>query len=294
MTPTRRHFLAASAAATAAVATTRSSPAADSALGRAKNTKFACNVEMWFSKEKNFLKRLEGAAALGFPAVEIWPYEGKDVAAVADTCERLKLTIAQFSAWGFRPGMNDPKNKQKVVDKIGEACEVAKKWKCGLMCVVAGDDIPGVSQEKMHDTVIDALKAAAPVAEKAGVTLILEAMNIRVDHKGHCLYGSAPALKIVKAVGSKHVKLLWDLYHMHITEGDLCGHLREGFAADAIRYIQIADHPGRHEPGTGELNYTRVFKELKKLKYDGWVGCECTPEKDEATAAKAVFAADEW
>jgi len=293
MTPNRRRFFAAAAAATALV-TTRTSPAADSALGKAKNTKFACNVEMWFSKEKDFLKRLEGAAKLGFPAVEIWPYEGKDVNAVADTCERLKLTITQFTAWGFTPGMNDPKNKQKVVDKIGEACEVAKKWKCGMMCVVAGNDIPGVSQEKMHETVIEALKAAAPVAEKAGVTLILESMNIRVDHKGHCLYGSPPAMKIVKAVDSKHVKLLWDLYHMHISEGDLCGHLREGFAADAIRYIQIADHPGRHEPGTGELNYTRVFKELKKLKYDGYVGCECTPEKTEEAAAKAVFAADEW
>jgi len=296
MTPNRRRFFAAAATAAAAtaLATTRTSPAADTALGKAKNTKFACNVEMWFSKEKDFLKRLEGAAKLGFPAVEIWPYEGKDINAVADTCERLKLTITQFTAWGFTPGMNDPKNKQKVVDKIGEACEVAKKWKCEMMCVVAGNDIQGVSQEKMHETVIEALKAAAPVAEKAGVTLILESMNIRVDHKGHCLYGSPPAMKIVKAVDSKHVKLLWDLYHMHISEGDLCGHLREGFAADAIRYIQIADHPGRHEPGTGELNYTRVFKELKKLKYDGYVGCECTPEKTEEAAAKAVFAADEW
>lgn len=250
MTPTRRRFLAATAtAATAAtLATVRTAPAADSPTGKAKNTRFACNVEMWFSKEKDFLKRLEGAARLGFPGVEFWPYEGKDVAAVADTCERLKLTITQFTAWGFKPGMNDPKNKQKVVDKIGEACEVARKLNCKMMCVVAGDDIPGVSQEKMHETVIEALKAAAPVAEKAGVMLILEPMNIRVDHKGHCLYGSVPAMKIVKAVGSKFVKLNWDLYHMHITEGDLCGHLKEGFAADAIGYVQLADVTV-HDPG---------------------------------------------
>lgn len=288
MIPTRRTFLA---AVTAAALSPRLSA---ESLGKAKHTKFACNVEMWFSREKNFLKRLEAAAALGFPGVEFWPYEGKDVAAVADTCERLKLTVAQFTAWGFKPGMNDPKNKQKVVDKVGEACEVAKKLKCQLMCVVAGDDIPGVSQPQMHDTVIDALKAAAPVAEAAGVTLILEPMNVRVDHKGHCLYGSAPAMKIVKAVGSKFVKINWDLYHLHITEGDLCGHLREGFAADAIGYVQLADHPGRHEPGTGEIHYARVLKELAALKYAGWVGTECTPAADEASAAKAVFAADDW
>lgn len=293
MTPTRRRFFAAAAAATT-LATVRNSPAADSSLGKAKNTRFACNVEMWFSKEKDFLKRLEGAAKLGFPGVEFWPYEGKDLAAIADKCAELKLTVAQFTAWGFKPGMNDPKNKQKVVDKIGEACEAAKKLKCPMMTVVAGDDIPGVSQEKMHETVIDALKAAAPVAEKAGVMLILEPMNVRVDHKGHCLYGSGPAIKIIQAVGSKWVKLNWDLYHMHITEGDLCGHLKEGFDADAIGYVQLADHPGRNEPGTGEINYTRVFKELKKLKYTGWVGTECRPLKDEESAAKAVFAADEW
>lgn len=288
MPPTRRTFLAAAAAAVAPRL------AADSPTGKAKHTKFACNVEMWFAKEKDFLNRLAAAAALGFPGVEFWPYEGKDVAAVADACERLKLTVTQFTAWGFKPGMNDPKNKQKVVDKVGAACEVAKTLKCKLLCVVAGDDIPGVSQEQMHDTVVTALKAAAPVAEAAGVTLILEPMNVRVDHKGHCLYGSAPAMKIVKAVGSKFVKINWDLYHLHITEGDLCGHLREGFAADAIGYVQLADHPGRHEPGTGELNYSRVLKELAALKYAGWVGCECTPATDEATAAKAVFAADDW
>jgi hydroxypyruvate isomerase len=146
----------------------------------------------------------------------------------------------------------------------------------------------------MHETVIEGLRKAAPIAEKNGITLILEPMNIRVDHKGHCLYGSAPTLKIIKAVGSKFVKINWDLYHMHITEGDLCGHLREGFAVDAIGYIQIADHPGRNEPGTGELNYSRVFKELKALRYGGLVGLELVPKTTEAAAAQAVHAADNW
>jgi hydroxypyruvate isomerase len=171
---------------------------------------------------------------------------------------------------------------------------VAKKWKCPMMTVVAGDDIEGVPQEKMHETVIEGLKKVAPIAEKNNITLILEPMNIRVDHKGHCLYGSAAAMKIVKAVGSKFVKLNWDLYHMHITEGDLCGHLKEGFAADAIAYIQLADHPGRNEPGTGEIHYPRVLKELKALKYAGYVGLECVPKGIEDAAAQAVYAADNW
>ncbi|MBN9122565.1 MAG: TIM barrel protein [Planctomycetes bacterium] len=296
MTPDRRSFLAAGAAGAALGTVGTNSPAARAAdrPGTTKNTKFAVNVEMWWRKEKDYIKRLEAAAALGFNAVELWPWENKDQNAVAETCERLGLKIVQFTAWGFRPGLNDPKNHNQFVEKVEKSCEVAKKWKCSMMCVVGGDDIAGVPQEKMHENIVEGLKKGAPVAEKHGVTLILEPMNIRVDHKGHCLYGSAPALKIIKAVNSKHVKILWDLYHMHITEGDLCGHLREGFAADAIAYLQLADHPGRNEPGTGEIHYPRVLKELKALKYTGYVGLECVPKTTEEAAAQAVYAADNW
>ena len=293
----RRSFLAASAAVAATGGLCLSPAGAADAPdkpGRTKNTKFAVNVEMWWPRETDFLKRLEAAAALGFPAVEIWPWENKDVPAVAETCQRLGLAVAQFTAWGFRPGLNDPKNHTQFVEKVEKGCEVAKRWKCSMMCVVGGDDIPGVSQERMHDAIIEGLRKAAPVAEKHGVTLILEPMNVRVDHKGHCLYGSAPAIRIIQAVGSKFVKINWDLYHMHITEGDLCGHLREGFAADAIAYVQLADHPGRHEPGTGELAYWRVLKELKALGYAGYVGLECRPKADERAAAVAVYNADNW
>lgn len=294
--PDRRAFLAATACTLPVGVCSQSAVAADvpDKPGRTKNTQFAVNAEMWWTREADFLKRLEAAAALGFPAVEFWPWENKDIPAVADTCRRLGLAVAQFTAWGFKPGLNDPKNHAHFVDRVGKGCEVAKQLHCSMMCVVGGDDIPGVPQQKMHEAIIDGLKKAAPVAEKHGVTLILEPMNIRVDHKGHCLYGSAPTLRIIRDVGSKFVKINWDLYHMHITEGDLCGHLREGFAADAIAYVQLADHPGRHEPGTGELAYWRVLKELKALKYDGYVGLECQPKADERTAAIAVYHADNW
>jgi hydroxypyruvate isomerase len=295
MTPDRRLFLAASAAG-GALALAGAAPAADKPEkpGRTKNTRFAVNVEMWWTRERDFLKRLEAAAALGYPAIEFWPFENKDISAVAETCRRLGLEVAQFTAWGFKPGLNDPKNHNQFVEKVEKACEVARQLGCSQMCVVAGDDIPGMSQEQMHENVIEGLRKGAPVAEKHGVTLILEPMNIRVDHKGHCLYGSPPAIRIVKAVGSKNVKVLWDLYHMQITEGDLCGRLREGFAADAVGYIQLADHPGRNEPGTGEVHYPRVLQELKALKYGGYVGLECRPKRSEAEAAQAVYAADNW
>lgn len=292
---TRRSFLGSTAvlAGAGAAALAAEPDVADrKSIGKTPHTKFAVNVEMWWGKLP-FLDRLRQVAALGFPAVEFWPLKGKDVDAIAALTRELKIDIAQFTAWGFKPGLNDPANHDAFVTAVEEGCRAAKKLQCKLMTVVAGDDIPGMSQETMHANVIAGLKRAAPIAEANDVTLILEPMNIRVDHKGHCLYGSAPAIRICNAVNSSHVKINWDLYHMHITEGDLCGHLREGFDAGRVGYIQLADHPGRHEPGTGEIHYNRVLRELTQLGYKGYVGLELNPT-NELAAAIACAKADVW
>ncbi|MDZ4784172.1 MAG: TIM barrel protein [Planctomycetia bacterium] len=295
MTPvSRRLFLGASAAAAGAMSLgERSSSAAVAGKlpGQTPNTKFAVNVEMWFT-DLPFLDRLRASAKLGFPAVEFWPWDNKDLKAVAELSKELNLAIAQFTAWGFEPGMNDPKNHAAFVEAVEKGCEVAKQLDCKLMTVVGGNDQPGMSQEQMHENIITALKMAAPIAEKNDVTLILEPMNIRVDHKGHCLYGSEKPVRICRAVNSTHVKINWDLYHMQISEGDLCGRLKDGF--DQVGYLQVADNPGRNEPGTGEVHYNRVLRQAKELGYTGFVGLECRPRDGEEKAAERVAAADIW
>lgn len=261
-------------------------------IGKTPHTRFAVNCEMWWTKWP-FLERIRKTAELGFPAIEFWPLAGKDLDAIAALTQELGLEVAQFTAWGFKPGLNEPRNHPAFVQAIREACVAAKKLRCRKACVVAGDDVPGMTQEEMHQHVITALKSVARIVEDHDLMLILEPMNIRVDHKGHCLYGSAPAIRICQEVGSSHVKINWDLYHMQITEGDLCGHLREGFAAGQVGYLQLADHPGRHEPGTGEIHYNRVLKEAYELGYRDFVGLECRPT-DELLAARRVAAADVW
>jgi hydroxypyruvate isomerase len=259
--------------------------------GRTPHTRFAVNVEMWW-RDLPFLDRLREAAGLGFPAIEFWNWQRRDIDAMAKLCRELGLDVAQFTAWGFEPGLNDPANHAAFVQAIGEGCTTAKKLGAKAMCVVGGNDRAGVTQKEMHAHIIDGLKLAAKVAESNDVTLILEPMNIRVDHPGHCLHGSDHAIAICAAVNSTHVKINWDLYHLQITEGDLCGHLREGFAH--IGYVQVADSPGRNEPGTGEVNYTRVLQELARLGYRGYVGLECSPKASELEAALAVHRADTW
>lgn len=289
----RRNWLgAAGALAVVSGFSSRRASARDPALpGRTKNTRFACNVEMWFSKLP-FPERIAAAAKLGYPAVELWDFRSKDVDAVAATARAANIEIAQFTAWGFSPGLNETKNHDAFLKQLEEACGVAKKWRCRKATVVAGNDVPGLSQEQMLAHVTAALKRAAPIAEANDLMLILEPMNVRVDHKGHCLYGSENAVKICREVASTHVKINWDLYHMQISEGDLCRRLREGF--DQVGYLQIADNPGRNEPGTGEVNWTRVFQEAKALGYDDFVGLECNPKDGEETAARRIHAADEW
>ena len=260
-------------------------------LGRSSVIPFAVNVEMWWRK-KPFLERIVEAGKLGFPAIEFWPWRNKDLDGIKRVCAEYGIEVAQFTAWGFTPGMNDPKNHGKLAEEIEAACDAANHLDCKLMTVVGGNDQPGMTQEEMHGNIISGLKKVAPIAEEKKVTLILEPMNIRVDHKGHCLYGSEDAVRICREVDSPNVKINWDLYHMQISEGDLCGRLKEGF--DQVGYLQLADHPGRCEPGTGEIHYPRVLKEAYDLGYRGFVGAECRVKEDELTAAKRLVAAGTW
>ena len=259
--------------------------------GATRNTKFAVNIEMWFG-QKSFLEKIELAAKYGFPAIEFWPYEGRPIKEAAALLKEKKVAVSQFTAWPFGTILNNPKSDHEdFLRKIHESCDIADQLDCPLFTVVIGNNIEGVSKAEMHAAAIKGLKKVARVCEERKKTIIIEPMNPR-NHPGHCLYGGEDAIQICKAVDSPSVKINWDLYHMHIVDGDLCMRMREGW--DYIAYLQLADNPGRHEPGTGEINYTRVFREIKALKYAGYVGLECTPDGDDWVAAQRVYQADDW
>jgi len=148
--------------------------------GKSLKTKFAVNVEIWW-KNLDLSARIEKTAEFGFPAIEFWSYDDKDLEAMRRACDTHDLVITQFTAWGFQPGMNNPENHDLVEKKIKEACQVAKKLNCKWATVVGGDDQPGMTREQMHENIIKALKRIAPIAEDNDLTLILEPMNIRAD-----------------------------------------------------------------------------------------------------------------
>jgi len=260
--------------------------------GRTPNTKFAVNIEMWFRGPVE--GRIKQAAELGFPSVEFWPYQGKDIESMARLLRESGMTASQFTAWGFGTELNNPDAKaDRFVQAIEESCRVAAKLPgCNLFCVVAGNNIQGLSKEQMHAAVVEKLKKVVPILERNRKKIILEPMN-PYNHPGHCLYGSKDGIAICKAVGSEWVQLNWDLFHMQRYEGNLIDNLRKG--RDYIGYLQLADSPDRNEPGTGEVNYTQVFQAIKKIGYTLPVGLECSPQgRDARRAARRVYAADTW
>jgi hydroxypyruvate isomerase len=139
--------------------------------------------------------------------------------------------------------------------------------------------------------VVDALGAVVDLVEGTDVTLMLEPMNLRVDHPGYSMPTSADVLKVCDLIGSQSIGINWDFYHLQISEGDLSGHLAEG--VDHVAYVQFADHPGRHEPGTGEIDYRFILQRLDGLGYHGPIGLECFPrlgESDAVIRLSALFA----
>lgn len=249
----------------------------------------AVNIEMWF--EGGFVERIDQAAALGFPAIEIWTWRDKDLEAGGARLREHGMTLTQLTAWGFGSEINDP--DYPVADFVAEieaACEATKLLPgCERLCIVAGNDIKRLTDESMHAAVVEKLKAVVPVLERHGRIAIVEPMN-PFNHPGHCLYGSDDGIAICRAVGSERVKLNWDLFHMQRYEGGLLEGLEKG--REWIGYVQFADAPARQEPGTGEIDFPAVFRRVREIGYELPMGAECLPaEGDTRRAAERIHRA---
>ena len=289
---TRRDFLAATAAGAAALSFGAKSRA-DEAPNPSDGTwlTYAVNVEMTWGNLP-FLDRLRKVKEAGFSHYEFWPWRGKDLDAIKKLNDELGLHVAQFSAAprGFARGFADPARRNEFLEDIKLAVDVAKKLNVQKACVVAGEEHEHLSKAQMTASTIEALKAAAEIVEPAGLMLILEPLNILVDHPRQHVVHSKHAAEILKEVGSPKIKMLFDCYHQQISEGNLSGNIRK--YKDLIGYYQIADHPGRHEPGTGEVNYAHVFRTIHEVGYTGAIGMEMSAKSDHAVAFKAVREAD--
>lgn len=286
---TRRQLLSATAVGMAALQPARAYAKAGGSKRRpVKPLKtwltYAINAEM-FWKDLPFVERLHRIADAGIQHFEFWSFD-KDLVAVADVCAERGLKPVQFvGVWNLSPGKGG-----KPLGSLPKAIDAAKKLGVKMMTVVAGNELKDVPRQKQTDDVIAALSEAAKIVEPEGITLILEPLNVLRDHKGAFVVTSEHAAQIVRAVNSPNVKILFDVYHQQISEGNLSGNIDA--YKDLIGYFQIADHPGRHEPYTGEVNYAHVLGEIHRSGVSGPIGLELHPLGDPKAALAAVIKVD--
>lgn len=284
----RRHFIATTAAGLGAGAAMPALATLAEIRAASGGTLFdyaICIDTIW--AEEPFLDRLAKVAEAGFTYFEFWRFKDKDIDVLAKACRQHNLTPLQFVAgWS----MNSAERRTQFIQDLKEAVVAADKLGVRMMTAIAGFDIEGVRRDAQIQEVIATLREAEVIARKAGVTLMIEGVNVLVDHPGQIVVTAEQAAEIVQAIGSPHVRLLFDVYHQQIGAGNLSGNIDR--FKDLIVYYQIADHPGRHEPGTGEINYPHVLRKIRETGYSGPIGLEFKPRGSVEGALRAVLEAD--
>lgn len=246
--------------------------------------KFAANLSMLFT-ELPFLDRFQAAADAGFKGVEfLFPYDYQ-TEEISTRLVRHGLSQVLFNLpagqWdaGERGISIFSAANSEFRNGVAQAIEFAQALGCRHLHCLAGIAPVGADHRQLRKTYVDNLKFAADTLAKHDLTLLIEPINTR-DIPRYFLDSTAKARDIIESVDASNMRLQYDVYHMQIMEGDLAPTLARYM--NIIGHIQVADTPGRHEPGTGEINYPFLFEHLDQLGYDGWVGLEYRPKSSTA------------
>ncbi len=235
----------------------------------------------WFSGDH--AAKFYEAKRFGFSAIELLNWTEFDLprvaAAIRDAGVALSaiLTASRDPAvqayLNNRHGITHSDAKEPFLTALAETIEAAEMLGVKIIVAVTGNEIPGVAREEQHANVVAALRAASPLLRGRGITLVLEPLNILVNHMGYYLTTTEEAAQIIREVDSPDVRILYDVYHQQITEGNLIANIRKYI--DLIGHIHVGDVPGRQEPGSGEINYPNVYRAIRDTGYAGFVTLEC-------------------
>ncbi|MBJ7310425.1 hydroxypyruvate isomerase [Rugamonas sp. CCM 8940] len=247
-------------------------------------SKLAANLTMLFN-EVPFLDRFEAAAAAGFKAVEFlfpYAYEVKELVSRLQAND-LELVLHNLPAGNWEAGERGiachPQRVEEFRQGVQQAVIYAKALGVKQLNCLVGIVPPDVSLESAERTVVANLKFAADALKQEGIRLLIEPINT-FDIPGFFLSRTSQAARIIEATGSDNLFIQYDIYHMQRMEGELSASIKAYLPL--IRHVQLADNPGRNEPGTGEINYRFLFAQLDSFGYDGWIGCEYKPRGDTA------------
>lgn len=255
--------------------------------------KSACIDAMYL--EIPFIDRIAAAKEDGFEYIEFWSWTDKDLDAVKAAAVNAGIGISGFNG-DADYSLVDPTHKEKYLEFLGRSAEAALKVGARSLTIhsnALGDAGIVVNHyTELSDTLkicsmYDMLLGCVEIIDKTGIAMNLEALNVTTDHVGNFLKHTRMAAEMTRLIGHPGLKILYDVYHMQLNEGSLCDNINE--FADQFGHVHVADAPGRHEPGTGEINYAKIYECLAKCGYKGLVGYELFPEHDTKTAVKAIM-----
>ena len=246
--------------------------------------------------ELPFLERFQAAKDDGFDLVEFWGWTDKDLDAVKAAAGKAGIAISGFNGDG-ELSLIDPTRREEYLAFLRRSVAAAKRLGAHSLTIHSNGLGDGGVVLHSHGDLSDTVKLCtmyatllecAKIAQEADLQMNLEALNITTDHVGNYLTTTRMAAELTRMVGSPKLKILYDAYHMQLNEGSLCDNIRA--YGDQIGHVHVADVPGRHEPGTGEINYRTVLSCLEETGYTGAVGYELFPKTTTARAVEAIMA----
>lgn len=246
--------------------------------------KFSPCADMLF-RDADYIERLKRIKSAGLDAYEFWSWWNKDIDALIRANKELGVKTATFCTRFI--SLIEPDLRNDYIEGLKESIEVAKRLGCDRLISQTGNERPMVPRAEQHQSLVDGLKACAPILEAEGITLLIEPLNLLVNHAGYYLATSDEAFQVIDEVGSPNVKILFDIYHQQITEGNITRNITRNI--EKIGHFHVADNPGRNQPGTGEINYPNVFAAIEKTGYTGYVGLEYTPTINAEETLKSVM-----
>jgi hydroxypyruvate isomerase len=253
--------------------------------------KITSSVMLW-TLRGTFEERVQIAARAGMQSIELVgeyaEWSPGEAAAKLKFVRSFDLgidTIIATPNWGSRPvSMVNPDHRANFLADVRKAIEWSQRLEVPQIILMSGNVIPGRTYAEQYASLVESAKGAAELAARAKVTLIVEPLNSKVNHKGYFLDSCVAGLKLVKEVDSPSLKLLFDLYHEQVQIGDVTRTLTE--AAPHVAVFHVADNPGRNDPGTGEMNYPHLYRAIKKTGYSGYICMEYLPLADPIASLK--------
>jgi hydroxypyruvate isomerase len=286
MSLSRRDFartMAGVAAGTAFTATDAGSAPVPSAT-----SPFPLSVMLWtIYRDRPFAERLDKVAEAGYHAVELVgefkDWSDQDFGNVNRKKRELGITFDATS--GLHASLCDPSKRDEFLSEVRAILPTMEKLECNKLIVLSGNKVPGLSPPEHHSSCVEGLKKAADLAGARNVQVLLENIDPE-ENPRYFLTSVAEGFEIVREVNSPHVRFLYDFFHEQISEGNLIEKLEKNI--DMVGLVHVADVPGRHEPGTGEIHYPNIYRKLVQLKYDRYVAMEFLPTGDPVASLRVA------